>query len=347
MSSVAINEARTGRRNGPSIMDVARLAGVSGQTVSRVSNQPELVKPATRERVLHAMEKLGYSPNRAARALRDGVYGSIGLLAHRFDRTGEAMTTDAVLRAAETRDLSVTLVSVHEPESEGWAPAAKRLQHQTVDGLIILRSEGDSTEPLALPPRFPVVVSDSRENGQYPSVINDEPIGVRAAVDHLLDLGHRTVHHISGPTDSEPARVRATAWRNRLVAKGVPVVEPIVGDWTADAGYRIGQQIADDPEVTAVLCANDHTAFGLLHALHERGIDVPGDVSVIGFDGISLAAHATPPLTTVRQDFTTMGTELVHLLVDQMNGATTRKHPHVAVPTELVVRESTGPMRRR
>lgn len=345
MRDVALNGGRNGRKTGPSIMDVARLANVSGQTVSRVVNQPEVVKPATRERVERAMHQLGYSPNRAAQALRHGRYGTIGLLAHRFDRTGEAMMTDAVLRAAALEDLSVTLVSVYAAKADGWEPAARRMQHQTVDGLIIIRSEGASTAPLALPRGLPIVISDSRVRGTYPCVVSDEVGAVRAAVDHLIGLGHATVHHVTGPLDSEPARLRLEAWRRRLEELGRPVPEPVVGDWTAYAGHRVSAGIATDPSVTAVLCANDDTAFGVMQAIHEAGRSVPDDVSVVGFDGIALSSFASPPLTTVVQDFTRMGTELVRLLVEHIEDPDRVDAPHVIVPTQFVVRASTAPPR--
>ncbi len=342
VSSVAVNGERSARAKGPSILDVARLAGVSGQTVSRVSNQPEAVKPETRDRVRRAMDQLGYSPNHAARALRHGRFGSIGLLAHRFDRTGEALMTDAVLRAAARHDLSVTLVSIYDATADSWSPAARRMQHQTIDGLIIIRSEGASTAPLSLPAGMPVAVADARVGGIYPCVVADEIGAVRKAVDHLLDLGHRTVHHVSGPVDSEPARVRMHGWQARLSERGISAPEPVVGDWTAEGGYHAGAALASDPEVTAIFCANDETAIGVMHALREAGRSVPDDVSVVGYDDIILGAHTEPALTTIHQDFTTMGTELVRLVVEQIDGSLGGA-PHVIVPSDLVVRASTGP----
>ncbi|WP_202965767.1 LacI family DNA-binding transcriptional regulator [Demequina lutea] len=340
---MAYTARRSSQRSGPSIVDVARLAGVSGQTVSRVSNQPDAVKPATRDRVLIAMEQLGYSPNLAARALRHGRYGTIGLLAHRFDRTGEAATTDAVLRAAAENDLTVTILTVPSTDADGWTPAAKRLQHQATDGLIVIRNELESVKRLTFPAGFPVVVSDHRMEGVLPCVVADEIAATRAAVDYLMDLGHRTVHHVAGPQDSEPARRREIGWRARLRERGAIAYEPLPGDWTAESGFRAGRTLAANPEVTAVFCANDEMAFGVLHALHDMGRRVPGDVSVIGFDGIPLGVHSYPPLTTLKQDFRTIGAELVRLLVDQINNENADHAPHVIVPIELVVRKSTAP----
>lgn len=339
------NGARGGRKTGPSIADVARLAGVSAQTVSRVSTGREAVAPETRARVLQAMEQLAYSPNRAARALRDGRYGAIGLLSHRFDRTGEALTTDAILRAAEEQDYSVTLLTVASTTAESWQPATQRLHHQTVDGIIIIRAEGGPGDPFALPASMPVAVSDSRAHGRYPHVISDEFDGAVAATEHLLSLGHRTVHHLSGPSDSEPARVRRAGWLHALLEAGARPPEPIAGNWTAESGYLAGRVLAEDPSVTAVLCANDETAFGLMRALHEAGRDVPGDVSVVGFDDIALSSYTSPPLTTVKQDFRRMGTELVRIVLSQIGQPRALAIPDVTVPTELLVRDTTAPPR--
>jgi len=337
--------AKRTTRRGPTIADVARLAGVSAQTVSRTATGAEYVSPDTRERVLVAMEQLGYSPNRAARALRNGHYGTIGLLAHDFLRTGEALTTDAILRAALLEDYTVTLLTVPTSSPGDWDPAAARLQHQTVDGLIIIRAEGGSADRIPLPARFPVAVSDSRATGLYPCVVGDEAGSTRTAVNHLLQLGHRTVHHIAGPSDSEPARLRTVGWRGALEAAGVAAPKPLVGDWTVESGYAAGQTLAQDPAVTAVVCANDEMALGLMAALQAAGRSVPHDVSVVGFDDIALSRFAMPPLTTVRQDFHRMGSELVRLVLEQVRGVQGEETPHIIVPMDLIVRDSTAPPR--
>ncbi|MCV2393222.1 LacI family DNA-binding transcriptional regulator [Actinotalea sp. M2MS4P-6] len=341
---MGVTPSRGRRKTGPSIEDVARLAGVSAQTVSRVSTGANVVRPDTRERVLLAMQQLGYAPNRAARALRSGTYGTIGLVAHRFGRTGEALTTEALVRAAEAEDYSVTLLTVQNP-AEGWEPAAHRLPHQAIDGLVIIRAERATADSLALPVGMPIAVSDSRFGGHYPSVVADQVQGSIDAVRHLLDLGHQTVHHVAGPEVSEPARVRAGAWRRCLEEAGRRPPPVWQGDWSAESGYQAGLGIALDPAVTAVYCANDEMAFGVMRALHEAGRRVPEDVSVVGFDAIGLSGYSYPPLTTVRQDFTQMGRELVRLVLDQVRSGARAGHERVLVPTELVVRGTTAPPR--
>lgn len=340
----------TGRgrpKTGPSIEDVARLAGVSAQTVSRVSTGANPVRPATRERVLLAMGQLGYAPNHAARALRSGSFGTIGLIAHGFGRTGEALTTEAVLEAAEAEDYSVTLLTVRNPETEGWEPAAHRLSHQAIDGLVIMRAERVTLDSLSLPAGMAVAVSDSRLVGHYPAVAADQLQGSTDAVRHLLELGHRNIHHIAGPETSEPARVRAATWQRILEDAGIRPPQLWRGDWSARSGYAMGQEIAADPSITAVYSSNDEMAFGLMRALHEAGRRVPEDVSIVGFDGIALSEFSSPPLTTVRQDFHRIGHELVRLVLEQIRTTASIPRDRVLIPTELVVRGTTAPVSER
>ncbi|MEV6267243.1 LacI family DNA-binding transcriptional regulator [Kribbella sp. NPDC051936] len=334
-------------KSGPSIGDVARLAGVSSQTVSRVSTGSEPVRAETRERVLDAMRQLGYAPNLAARALRQGNFRSIGLIAHQVIRTGESKTIEAVIEAARREGYSVSLVDVETPSSSDVSEAVQHLSHQAIDGLIIIRAETATPAALALPPTLPVAVSDSRFVGHHPAVGADQAGGSRAAVQHLLDLGHPTVHHIAGPSDSGPADLRATAWRQTLTSAGRQVPEAFVGDWSAEAGYRIGSSIAGRDDVTAVFAANDEMAAGLIHALHEAGRRVPDDVSVVGFDDIDLAAHLWPPLTTVRQEFHQIGHDLVEVIMRQLGGREQLTGYHGTVPAPLIVRQSTAAPRPR
>ncbi|WP_051640116.1 LacI family DNA-binding transcriptional regulator [Cellulomonas sp. URHE0023] len=331
------------RRSGPSIGDVARLAGVSPQTVSRVSTGADSVKPSTRARVVQAMDQLGYSPNRAAQALRNGTFGAIGVLSTGFQRTGEALTAEALVEAAALEDYSVTLLHVRNAGPESWENAAHRISHQAIDGLVIMRAEQASPATLVLPAGMPVAVSFSKFAGHYPTVSADQIQGSENAVRHLLELGHRTVHHLAGPRDSEHALVRSGTWRRCLLEAGIRPPEPVYGDWSAHDGYEAGQRLAADPEVTAVFCANDEMALGLIRALNEHGRRVPDDVSVVGFDDIAVAGWTTPPLTTVRQDFHAIGRELITLVVGQLRSRTVAPPALTVVPTELVVRASTAP----
>ncbi|WP_225997185.1 LacI family DNA-binding transcriptional regulator [Myceligenerans pegani] len=323
--------------------DVAALAGVSAQTVSRVARDEPTVKPETAARVRVAMEQLGYTPNRAARALRYGHYGTVGMIAHRLARTGESRTVEAVVEAAQSEGYTVTLVDLASPAADDVSAAVARLSHQDIDGLIIIRAETATPDTLVLPSHLPVVVSDSRFVGHHPAVGADQVGGAEVAVAHLLRLGHRTVHHLAGPPDSIPARQREEAWRAALAEAGAVAPPAVRGDWTATSGYDAGAALAADPEVTAVFAANDEMAAGLMRALHEAGRAVPGDVSVVGFDGIELSAQLWPPLTTVAQDFGEIGRRLVDLLLRQVRDREDLADTHSVVPVRLVERASTAP----
>lgn len=327
----------------PSLGDVARLAGVSTQTASRVSMGADNVRPSTRERVLRAMSQLGYSPNRAAQALRRGSFKAIGVLTQQIQRTGEALTTAGVLEEATDAGYAVSLVQVERPESDDMRTAAVRLAHQAIDGLVVVQAGRAGREHLALPPSMPVAVSDSALVGYYPSASADQAGGVREAVSHLLALGHRTVHHVTGPEGSQSALIRRATWAAGLREAGAPVPEPAPGDWSAASGYRAGLRLAADPGVTAVLCANDEMALGLIRAMHEQGRTVPADVSVVGFDGLDLGEFSFPPLTTVRQDFKRHGREMVRLILEQVASGVVDGSRSIIIPTELVLRGSTAP----
>lgn len=186
------------------------------------------------------------------------------------------------------------------------------------------------------------MVSDSRLVGYFPSVVADQVQGTRDAVQHLLQLGHKTVHHITGDFDSQPAVVRSATWQKVLEEAGIRAPKAWPGDWSARSGYEAGRQIAEDPSITAVYCGNDEIAFGLMRALHERGRRVPDDVSIVGFDAVALGEYSSPPLTTVRQDFARVGEELVRLLLELIQGGAPAARDPIVIPTELLIRGSTA-----
>ena len=337
--------SRKSWRAGPSQSDVAALAGVSAQTVSRVANDDPLVREATRDRVRRAMDELDYVPNQAAQALRTGAFGAIGVIAHQLHRTGESRTVEAVVEAARAENHTVSLLDLEAPSPRAITAAAAELSHQAIDGLVIIRAELADPSRLALPKGLPVVVFDAQFAGRLPAVTTDHAGGTRAAVHHLLDLGHRTVHHVAGPPASVPASIRRQAWEDALRERAAPVNAPFAGDWTPAAGRAAAAAVARDRDVTAVFAANDEMAAGLIMGLHERGIRVPEEVSIVGFDNIPLAPYLWPPLTTVNQDFATIGKRLVEVLLAQIRGGAAPADYLSIVDAELVIRASTAPPR--
>jgi DNA-binding LacI/PurR family transcriptional regulator len=327
--------------------DVARLAGVSPQTVSRVANNRTNVEDATRERVLAAMRALGYQPNIAARALATGRFGTIGVISFALSSHGNVRTLDGIATAARAAGFSINLVGVTAPTHREVHEAFARLSTQSVDGVVIIEAEVLDTPSLRLPQGVPVVVADGHGGQQYPMVDSDQAAGARLATEHLLDLGHPTVWHVAGPPDSNSARHRHASWRQILERAGRPVPQVLFGDWSAGSGYLLGRHLAERPEVTAVFAANDQMALGVMRALHEAGRAVPGDVSVVGFDDMPESAYLWPGLTSIRQDFDQAGRICVDILLEQIRTmGQAEKETHV-VPVELVVRGSSAPWRGR
>jgi len=331
--------ARPRGRRGPSMLDVARLAGVSGQTVSRVANGRDNVDAATRERVLAAMRELGYRPNRAARALRSGRFQSIAVIVFELSSFGTTRSLDAIATAATARGYAVNLIPVLSATEERLSNAFTELDEQAVDGAVIL-IEAHLLDEIPLPEHLPTVVVDSSALFDYPIVDTDQAQGARQATEHLLDLGHETVWHVSGPPESYSAIRRRASWEETLTERGLRVPPVLAGDWSVGSGYHAGLELARNDEVTAVFAANDQMALGLLHALHEHGRDVPADVSVVGFDDMEESAHFWPPLTTVRQSFVEVGEATVEALIHEIQSGEHHREP-VRIGTQLVVRDST------
>lgn len=335
-----------GRRSGtfrPSMADVARLAGVSSQTVSRVSNGQTNVDAATRARVVEAMRELGYRPNGAARALKSGRFHTIGVIMTTLQTLGNVRTLDAIATEAARSGYSVTLMPVSDPTLSGVSGAYRRLSAQNVDGaVIILEARLLDQAELALPPGIPVVVIDSGAGPGHTVVDTDQALGARQATEHLLRLGHRQVWHIAGPETAFSAIHRAESWARTLRDAGIDPPEVLRGDWTAVSGYTHGLTLGRRREVAAIFAANDEMALGVMRALHELGRDIPGDVSVVGFDDMDVAASFWPPLTTVRQDFTAVGRLSIRKLLRKVADATAANDTTI-VPTELIIRASTAP----
>ncbi|WP_305789710.1 LacI family DNA-binding transcriptional regulator [Symbioplanes lichenis] len=335
----------TNRRaaRGVSMADVARLAGVSAQTVSRVSNGHPSVVESTRRQVLDAMQELGYRPNSAARALKRGEFRTLGIILFTLATTGNSRTVEAIATHAAREGYAITLIPVAVPTQDGVLGAFTRLGELAVDGIIVIMEVHllDAAD-LTLPPNVPVVVVDSDAGDRYPVVDTDQADGARQATRHLLDLGHPTVHHVAGPVESFAAGRRLQAWSDTLRSSGRPVPEVQRGDWSAESGYRAGLALAADPGCTAVFAANDQMALGVMRALHEAGRAIPGDVSVVGFDDLPDSPAYLPPLTTVHQDFAEMGRRCVDTLLRQLRREPGRPGTDL-VPTRLVLRDSTAP----
>lgn len=314
---------------------VAQRAGVSGQTVSRVANGSPKVDPDTRRRVEQAMAELGYRPNRAARALRTGRTHTLGLVAQTLATIGNSRMLQAVAESAASRGYALTVVTLGADGD--IAEAFDRLRDQGVDGAIVL-NEATALARDAAAAGLRLVVVDSPPDDRFTVIGTDHAAGARAATTHLLEAGHRTVHHLAGPVGSFAAFERERGWREALDAAGAPIPEVARGDWASASGHRETTSTLASGEVTAIFAANDQMALGALRAIAESGRSVPHDVAVVGFDDIADAAEFLPPLTTVRQDFDALGELAVRSLVTRIEGGADVA-PDLLVPS-LVLRAS-------
>ncbi|MBO3661917.1 LacI family DNA-binding transcriptional regulator [Microbacterium stercoris] len=327
-----------------SAADVARLAGVSGQTVSRVANGSERVDPGTRARVEAAMQQLGYRPHRAARALRTGRTRTIGVLVRTLASVGNARMLEALVSAGAAHEHAVLVVTLADDTPEAAKAALAGLADHGVDGAIALNEATPSVQAAGTA-SFPLVAVDASPEAGLIALESDHAGGAAAAVRHLLDAGAATVHHLAGPAGSFAADERERGWRSALShtagqdvagrADEATPPDPIRGDWTAASGFTAGRTLAADPSVTAVFAANDQMALGLLRALREAD---RADVAVVGFDDVVDAAHYQPPLTTVAQDFDALGATAVDLLLARVAG--TEVPARTVIPTRLVLRGS-------
>ncbi len=326
----------------PSIIDVAREVGVSAQTVSRVANGMDIVRPVTRDKVLAAMDRMGYRPNSAGRALKSGRFRTLGVIMSELSSYGNTRTLEGFATAASRSGYSLALTPLWTIAQAGLTGALTRMADQPVDGLIVVLEEHELLESdLVRVAKIPTVVVTAGRSHPYLAIDTDQAQGARLATEHLLSLGHETVWHIRGPESSHGARDRAQSWADTLRAHG-RVVPPIMpGDWSAASGYAAGRRLAADPSVTAVFASNDGMALGAMRAFHEAGRDVPGSVSVVGFDDMELSADFQPPLTTVHQYFDRVAVAAVGMLIDRIEH--NRHTVADPVPTELIIRASTAP----
>jgi DNA-binding LacI/PurR family transcriptional regulator len=331
------------RRRTPVMADVAKLAGVSHQTVSRVINDSPQVRDTTRERVLVAMQELDYHPNSAARALVTGRSRTLGVVS--FDTTlyGPASTLYAIERAAHEADYFITIVSLEALDRASVLSAVERLRMQGVDGILVIAPLLGAVEALVdLPRDIPLVAVEAGPVDSVPVVAVDQFAGAVLATRHLLELGHPTVWHIAGPPDFLEAAQRVDGWRSTLQAAGAAAPPVLAGDWSPRSGYELGQRLVGEDGLTAIFVANDQMALGVLRALHEAGYEIPRQVSIVGFDDIPEAPYFTPPLTTVRQDFSEIGRSSLRLMLEMMESdAEGSTAPRMVAP-ELIVRSSTA-----
>lgn len=323
---------------GPSMHDVAALAGVSHQTVSRVLNGFEGIRPETRQRVLDAIDELGYRRNLAARSLATGRTGVVGVLAPDNPTFGATSSLYAVESALRHSGLQ-PLITTTSRESSSIESALEFLYGRAVEALVIM---APSRAVLEVHDRMGAEVPTAYlltgdERGRW-SVSVDQIGGSDLAMQELFDAGHTAIQHVRGPLDSTEGQLRSDTYARFMARHSLPRLPILEGDWSPQSGYEAYERL--DPRATAVFCGNDQMAMGLMHAAALAGRKVPQELSVVGFDDIPEAAHTLPPLTTVRQDFRRVGLLAVDLLQATLAG----EEPPSTAPldAEIVRRDSVA-----
>jgi DNA-binding LacI/PurR family transcriptional regulator len=332
------------RARSASIRDVARAAGVSYQTVSRVINGNSYVKESTRERVLEAIAELGFRRNSAAHALASGENRSLTVVTANTTLYGYASVLQGIEEAARAASFSVGVSVLESEDDEHVQAAVDRAVDSSGSTIVIAFDRAGAAALASMPEGHPVAAAvetpATRPPADSPWVWIDDEEAARAATRYLLDLGHPTVHYVAIPSTTRTSR-RAAGWRAALAAAGVAAPEPVGAGWDALAGYQAGIALARDPAASAILCGNDDLALGVIRAMHEAGRAIPESVSVVGFDNAPQTAFYVPSLTTVRMDFVGLGRACFSLL-NGLLGGSAPPGPHAVGRPELIVRESAG-----
>ncbi len=335
--------------NRVTISDVAREAGVSLMTVSRVVNNKEDVSPVTRQRVLQIIEDLGYRPSSIARGLATRRTSTLGVVVPDIDNPWFSGVVRGAEDHAYAQEYSVLLGNTNE-EPEREVAVLQSLEEKQVDGLLLCSSRLSDEDLLRAVKQFPAVVLVSRilDNGCTAMVSSDDVAGGRLAAEHLLNTGHRAIGFISGPGVSYSGRSRVAGYRAALKTAGIPYREDYVCH--CSPLLEVAQDTARDflrqrPELTAVICHNDLVAVGVLHACKNLDLRVPQDMAIIGYDDIPLSALVTPALTTIRVDRYRLGAQAMQLLLEQIeanpkNAGAQHKVRNILIQPQLVIRAS-------
>lgn len=324
------------------IRDVAAMAGVSVATVSRTLKNPDLVRPETRETVLRCVAALGFVPNAQARHFRRQATDTVILLVRDISNPFYLDVFKGVEDVASSAGYKVLMGDARsDPARVHHYIEMVRERH--ADGLILMTgSMPVELEDASLPPM--VVALEYLPTRKLPTVLIDNEGAAALATRHLLDLGHTAIAHLSGPVPEVMSVARVAGWRKTLTEAGFPPDERLAvrGDYSLASGEAaIDELYGRGVFFSAIFASNDEMAVGAINRLRERGVSVPADVSVVGFDDTIFAVACNPPLTTVRQPQRDIGVEVMRLMIERLAGHLA-PDAKVVMPTELVVRSSTA-----
>ena len=322
------------------IYDVAKLADVSHQTVSRVLNNHSSVKQATRERVEAAIAQLKYRPNQAARQLVTSRSKMIGILIAGTELYGPWAILNAMEREARSEGYSVISISVLPDSPESWREGIDQLRNLDTDGVItIALSKQIIKEVEKTLTSATIVIVDTEPSKKFDSVNIENYVGGKIATQHLIDLGHKRIVHITGPSDGYEGQQRRRGYEDAMNDAKLKV-DVIEGDWSITTGYKSGCELVQRKVLpTAIFTSNDHLALGVMKALNENEISIPQQMSIVGFDNIPEAEFLNPALTTIHQDFDELGKLAIDQMLSQLKGP--GSHKALTIAPQLIIRQST------
>ncbi|CNK87910.1 LacI family DNA-binding transcriptional regulator [Yersinia alsatica] len=325
--------------------DVARQAGVSYQTVSRVLNQAPHVSPKTRHKVELAMTELNYVPNRVAQQLAGKHSLTLGLATTDLSLHAPSQIAAAIKRKARELGYNVVIAMIDDHSEHACQQAINELLAQRVDGILVnVPLKPKRSQKIAQQcADTPVLFLDVDPQSAAFSVLFDPKLGAIQGAEHLIALGHQQIVFICGPKDAISAQLRYQGWLQALSTASLVPQAVYYGEWNARSGYQAAQKLlTSNIPFSAILVANDQMALGVLRALHEHNIDVPSRVSVIGYDDTADSAYFHPPLTTIRQNFKLLGEESVSRLIVRLHHTIEPLSESLLLTTELTIRQTTA-----
>ncbi|MDN5961895.1 MAG: substrate-binding domain-containing protein [Propionibacterium sp.] len=320
---------------------------MSSQTVSRVSNGSDSVRPATRDMVLAVMDRLGYRPNFAARALKRGRFKAIGVAMFDIVATGNLLTLEGITKAASDLDYAVTITMMGKGQQRSLAAVVERMKNLPVDGVIVILEQMLPDVGTVVPPAGMEVLLVTSAQSTTMSTIDEDQYGCSTMVtNYFLDRGHRTVHFVSGPEESLDSHFREQGWIDALARRGVVAPPVIRGDWSADSGFNAGLELAHVKDCTAIYAANDNEAYGVMQGLAAAGKRVPDDVSVIGVDDVLRNLIPRLTLTSVKMNFGAVGRRAFRMVARAIEDPQRSRPTRELIPGVLVERSSVRDLTR-
>jgi DNA-binding LacI/PurR family transcriptional regulator len=336
----------------PTIKQVAKAAGVSTQTVSRVINDRPDVAPETRERILTTIDELGYQPSALARSLIQQRSYTLGVVTAGLQHIGPSRTLNGITSAAEEAGYSLLLKELPRFDADDVIPIFQALLARHVDGIIWAVPEvGENrnwVSKQSLDLNIPIVYLAMEPQENISTVGIDNYLGGQIAMSHLLEQGYRHIGHISGPMDWWEARQRMVAWKDTLQENGLEAQEEewVEGNWSSTSGAQAVERLFEQyPEMDAIFVGNDQMALGVIQVACERKLRIPGDLGIVGFDNIPESAFFCPPLTTIQQDQYAVGKvaveETIKMIKSGWHGVEPVESKSIMLTPTLLVRQSS------